>query len=525
MNRRAVDRRTVLRGAAATAAAVSASGIAATGAQATQAASAVRPVGGGLPRSLVFDKADYTVRTATLPSADGGTKEVTYHFYGPVTYVTDPVDATHQSLVVSVPVAIDGEKVDAGHTPIVFANWVGGYFPVSVAKSTGIGEGIMEMPGGRVLENNGNDSNLPKLALAAGYVVVEPGARGRTLVDAGGVYYGTAPAVIVDLKAAVRYLRANKGRVPGDTERIVSTGTSAGGAMSALLGASGDSHLYDGHLRELGAADASDAVFATAAWCPIADLEHADMSYEWCWGSAKLSGTGALVDQTLSKELSAAFADYQASLRIDGIGRYGRLTARNYDDYLLTTYLRPAATAYLDGLSAEARSAYLAANPAIGWDGGRASFTWDAYLAHMGGRNKNVPSFDGFGLTTGENNLFGKGTVGARHFTRYGLDHDTTGLTTKRLDKDIPETLALMNPMHFIRQRHAGRSRHWWIRLGTSDPHTSLTVAGNLAASLAGLGDDVNSAMYWDAGHATNRDPAAFLNWAAQVTGHRPPGA
>lgn len=516
MQHRFAHRRTVLRGIGAVAGAVAAGGLTATGAQASPAA---RTTGVGRPHSLVFDKTAYTLRTAVLPSADGGTKEVTYRFYAPTTYVTDPLDAAHQSLVISVPVAIDGRKVNTERAPIVFANWVGGYFPVSVAEATGVGEGIMEMPNGQVLENNGNDTNLPKLALAAGYVVVEPGARGRTLVDGEGVYYGTAPAVIVDLKAAVRYLRANKGLVPGDTDRIVSTGTSAGGAMSALLGASGDSPLYAGHLRQLGAADASDAVFAAAAWCPITDLEHADMAYEWCWGEAQLSSTGTLVDQNLSRELRAAFAEYQASLRVDGLGGFGRLSARNYDDYLLKTYLQPAATAHLSGLSSDARSAYLADRPAIQWNGKRASFTWDAYLAHMGGRNKNVPSFDGFGLTTGENNLFGKGTVSARHFTRYGLDHDTTGLGADRLDKDIPETLALMNPMHFIRRRHAGRSRHWWIRLGTSDPHTSLTVVGNLAASLSGLGDHVNSAMYWDAGHATNRDPAAFLRWIAEVTG------
>ncbi|WP_244190629.1 hypothetical protein [Streptomyces caeruleatus] len=96
--------------------------------------------------------------------------------------------------------------------------------------------------------------SLPKLALAAGYVVVEPGARGRTLKNSAGEYYGVAPAAIVDLKAAVRYVRSNKGRIPGGVDRIVSSGTSAGGALSSLLGASGDSPLYDKYLKEIGAA-------------------------------------------------------------------------------------------------------------------------------------------------------------------------------------------------------------------------------------------------------------------------------
>ncbi|MER8157229.1 hypothetical protein [Streptomyces sp. NPDC094472] len=153
--------------------------------------------------------------------------------------------------------------------------------------------------------------------LASGYVVVEPGARGRDLVTPDGRYYGVVPAAIVDLKAAARYLHHNKGRVPGNTDRIVSSGTSAGGALSALLGTSGDSPLYDAPLRELGAADASDAIFAGGGWCPIADLEHADMAYEWMLGGSALS-TGEVVDQTVSKQVSAAFLDYQASLRLRG---------------------------------------------------------------------------------------------------------------------------------------------------------------------------------------------------------------
>ena len=59
--------------------------------------------------------------------------------------------------------------------------------------------------------NNSNISSRSDLALAAGYVVVSPGCRGRDNKAADGTYYGKAPAAIVDLKAAVRYIRHNKG--------------------------------------------------------------------------------------------------------------------------------------------------------------------------------------------------------------------------------------------------------------------------------------------------------------------------
>ncbi len=409
--------------------------------------------------------------------------------------------------------------------------------PSSVADATGIGGGGMtgapdggtptasasagtgevESGGNAQVDGRGEMVSNAKLGLAAGYVVVEPGARGRTLVDSSGTYYGTAPAAIVDLKAAVRYLRFNKGRIPGNTDRIVSSGTSAGGALSALLGASGDSPLYAKHLTALGAADASDAIFASGDWCPITDLEHADMAYEWNWGANKLS-SGSLVDRTVSRELSTAFTEYQASLKLRARG-FGALTARNLDDHLLETYLQPAATKYLKSLSESARSTYLAANTFITWAGEKATFTWADFLTHVGARKKDTPAFDAFDLSSGENNLYGTGTTEARHFTLYSLRHE--GSASARLDSDLPGKLDLMNPMYFLKKHNPGRSKHWWIRVGTKDSDTSLSVVGNLAASLEQLGDDVNAAMYWDSGHGANDDAADFITWIAKVTGYK----
>ncbi|MFE7034813.1 subtype B tannase [Streptomyces sp. NPDC057621] len=480
----------------------------------------------GASADLVFDPDAYTESTLTIQDTGGVAHEVVYRFYKVASYVAEPVDATYQSLNVSVPVRIDGTAVDATGAPILLANGIGGYMPSSVADNTGI-----------VASGMGGGTSRQALALAAGYVVVEPGARGRTLVDASGVYYGTAPAVIVDLKAAVRYLKFNKGRVPGDVRRIVSSGVSAGGALSALLGASGDSPLYEPYLKAIGAADTSDAIFAAGAWCPIIDLEHADMAYEWCWGDNPLGG-GAQVDPTVSGELRAAYAEHLASLGLRAKG-FGALTARNLDAYLLRTHLEPSATRYLAALPDADRAAYLAANPFITWtggtsggtsgggsggsSGGRAAFSWDGFLTHVGARKKNAPSFDGFTLATPENNLFGTGTTKARHFTLYSLRHESGD--SARLDADIPAKLDLMNPMHhLVENLNHNRAKHWWIRLGTKDTDTSLSIAGNLSARLTSLGDDVDTAYYWDAGHGADQDPGAFVEWVGEVSGHRHQG-
>ncbi|WP_405885652.1 Tat pathway signal protein [Streptomyces sp. NBC_01136] len=473
--------------------------------------------------SLAFDPDSYTELTTTITDTTGTAHEVVYHFYKVASYVANPVDATYQSLNVSVPVKIDGTAVDATCAPILFANQVGGYMPSSVASATGIGAGGGMGPGGPGGPGGpapaaDSAASRQQLALAAGYVVVEPGARGRSLVDAGGTYYGTAPAAIVDLKAAVRYVKFNKGRIPGNVNRIVSSGTSAGGALSSLLGASGDSPIYDTYLRELGAADASDAIFATGAWCPITDLEHADMAYEWNWGANAL-GSGSLVDQTVSKALTTSYGDYLASLKLTAKG-FGALTARNLDEYLVKTHLEPSATKYLAALSDADRATYLATNTFITWSDGRAAFSWADFLTHVGARKKDTPAFDAFDLSTGENNEFGTGTTAKRHFTLYSLRHEEG--SSARLDSDIPAKLDLMNPMHhLIEDANQNRSKHWWIRLGTKDSDTALTVASNLAARLKDLGDDVDTSYYWDAGHGADNDPGDFIKWIATVSGYR----
>jgi len=121
-----------------------------------------------------------------------------------------------------------------------------------------------------------------------GFIHVELGARS---FDLGGI--GKAPAPCVDQKAAVRMLRLLGSAIPGDKDRMVSVGISGGGQMSSILGASGDMEDYYPALYEMGApgveltpqgryvSTISDAIFASQCYCPIADIDHADLAYAW----------------------------------------------------------------------------------------------------------------------------------------------------------------------------------------------------------------------------------------------------
>ena len=190
--------------------------------------------------------------------------------------------------------------------------------------------------------------------LEAGFIYLYAGCRGRDngTNDDGSTFAGGAPWGAVDLKAAVRCMRANACLLPGDHAQVFVYGASGGGAQSAVVAASGDSALYEPYLESIGAAmeDAegnaiSDAVAGAMCWVPITNLDSADQAYEWNMGQFSSSGTRA--DGTFTKELSddlaAAFADYinQAGF-VDGDGvtlaleegGEGSYTAGSYYDYL-----------------------------------------------------------------------------------------------------------------------------------------------------------------------------------------------
>lgn len=459
---------------------------------------------GQTKESLLFPRDNFTVETKTVKTS-AGDKKVTYRSYMHIPYVANPVDKDYESMNVSVPFEVDGVAIDAINAPILFVIGVGGYMSVNNMRG---GFGGPPASGNRVSSNT-------DLALAAGYVVVSPGCRGRDNKATDGTYYGKAPAAIVDLKAAVRYIRHNKGILPGNTDRIVSVGCSAGGALSALLGASGNSPLYDKYLNEIEAADEKDNIFASACFSPITDLEHADMAYEWNYGT--IPARSGLADQELSKQLKSLFSEYQASLNLQGINNFGTLTAENYDEYLLKYYLIPSANKYLKGLTEEKRKEYLENNKWITWTDNGASFNFADYVTHVG-RMKDLPAFDDFEMKQPEPNLFGNKTTDARHFTNFSIQQ-STGNKNAEIDIEVIKLVNLMNAMYFTGQSNSGCAGYWWLRNGSSDNHTSQTVMINLAASLQNLNKEVNSWVFWDGGHCADYEPEEFIEWIGKVTG------
>lgn len=476
---------------------------------------------------LLFPKDSFKIETKVI-----GDKKVTFRSYKHIPYVANPVDKDYQSLNVNVPIQINGKDIDASHAPILFSIGVGGYMSVNNMRDGGggfggppPGAGGPPPDGGSTPPKNGSmppgagnmgggpppggggpggfhmpaggPGGMPSksnadLALAEGFVVVSPGCRGRDNKAADGTYFGKAPAAIVDLKAAVRYIRHNKGILPGDPDYIISTGVSAGGALSGLLAASGNSQLYDTFLKEIGAANEPDNIYASACFCPITDLDHADAAYEWMYGDK-------------NSDFVNDFKTYQSKLNLQGKDGFGTLTADNYGDYLVRYYLAPSFEKFIRKLDKEKQQAYLKKNTWITYKNNKATFSFSDYVKHVG-RMKGIPAFDDFNLKSGENSLFGTKTTDARHFTTY----------KRTVDSDIPELVYMMNAMNFIQNKDC--AQYWWLRQGTSDAHTSQTVLINLATTLENQHKDVNTSLYWDAGHGADEDTEAFIAWIHSIT-------
>lgn len=480
---------------------------------------------------LLFPKDNFTMETKIVKTS-AGEKKVIYRSFMHIPYVAKPVDKDYQSLNVSVPVSIDGVQANTANAPILFVIGVGGYMSErngsssgshpedgmgmhpSGAPGMGPGQRPGNMPPPRVRPMS-SGSDRGDLALAAGYVVVSPGCRGRDNKASDGTYYGKAPAVIVDLKAAIRYIRHNQGILPGNTEQIVSVGCSAGGAVSAVLGASGNSPLYDSYLKETGAADGRDDIYACACYSPITDLEHADGAYEWMYGN--IPSNSGLVDQDLSAQLKALNTEYQSSLHLQGKNGFGPITSDNYGEYLLHYYLIPSANKYLKGLTDEKQKNYLANNKWMNWKNNEVMFSFKDYVAYVG-RMKNLPAFDDFDKQKPEPSEFGNAKVDTRHFTEFSLRH-STGNANATLEPEVINQRNMMNPIYFVGQKNSGCAIKWWLRNGTRDNDTSQPIMVNLATSLENnLDRDVNAWDFWDAGHCQDDDPESFITWIGNIT-------
>ena len=164
---------------------------------------------------LKFDPEKYEIKTCELQN-----RSVTYRAFENIVYCAKPVSSV-QKLNIYVPEAYYQGKTINGYdlktAPVFAPNTVGGY---------------MEGPAMEVgIDPFNHKPNTAFEALLHGYVVLCAGIRGRNTGMNSQEFFvggsgkentgkeekltGRAPAIIVDMKAAIRYMRYNADVIPG----------------------------------------------------------------------------------------------------------------------------------------------------------------------------------------------------------------------------------------------------------------------------------------------------------------------
>ena len=243
-----------------------------------------------------------------------------------LTYCKKPATKTYESLAVFVPGKyFTAEKNGSTYRCSVNSKAVVGSFtPATAPILMPINTGTLSA------QTSPTAYSYDGLApyLSAGCVYVYAGFRGRSAgydssTGDNELYPGGSPWPVVDLKAAVRYLRYNASDLPCDASRVFVFGFSAGGGVSAVLGSSGGSELFDPYLTSIGAVthDAegnsiSDEISGCASWCPITSFDMANAAYEWSQGQYSSEDTRAEGTWTaaLSAGLASAYGDYVNSM-------------------------------------------------------------------------------------------------------------------------------------------------------------------------------------------------------------------
>ena len=475
--------------------------------------------------SLAFDVKNYESMSTTVDN-----KEIKYRAFEYIPYVANPIDIDQQYMNIYVPEEYFNNGTVNGYNtqtaPIFMPNAVGGYMPSQAMTPK--------------VENGKPNSVL--YALSRGYVVASPATRGRTNKASDGNFIGKAPAVIVDLQAATAYLHANDSTMPGNANRIITNGTSAGGAVSLLQGATGNSSDFQPYLQALGAATAATNVYAVSAYCPITNLDAADMAYEWSYKGitsfnkvtmgqgelpqANVGGNAAPPQRTIqrvnlnaddvaySNLLSEHFPEYVNNLQLhDSMGRVLKLDKNGngtFKNYVKAFIIDAANKAQAKGTDLSKHTYLVRDNKT----GAIKDINWEAYNQFIG-RSKAPGAFDSRSNDTGENNLFGTSTTDNNHFTITAALHDTT--SNQDVYVENAKIVTMMNPMNYLGSPAATNAQFYRIRYGTADSNTSIAIPLIVGTRAQNLGYKVDMATPFGVDHSGDYDLDELFNWMDNI--------
>lgn len=401
-------------------------------------------------------------------------QKITYKAYENIIYAGHPIDTIAQRMSIYEP---DNAPKDA---PVILKTYTTDFSSAAPQKPSADDE--------------------TALALQNGFVVCIAGCRGynsmaintyetaqnskkskkkKNLTKETDVEYcGKLPAPLVDLKAAVRYLRAYDSLLPGNSEKIIATGYMAGGGLAALLGTTAGNPVYNQPLEQIGAADASDMIYGVACFAPLSNPLDAARSGEW------------LTDN------KGEFPNYIKSLALIIPETETPLNAQTYRSFLKEIMSNSALEAmrqacvqiaeemgpeyYSDSCDPDDISEYMV------------DFNLNTYLQKI----KSAAYKNGFRqyFMTLASKTFG--------------DKTAPGYALSVKQMDIFGNISEPNPAAAV---------HWYIRHGALDTSTPITESVNLATMLFNIGIEADFEVPWNVSGSQDYDISDWIEWVKGI--------
>ena len=423
----------------------------------------------GKKPNLTFDANDGVKRTLVMPNG----QTVEYTAYERLYFVGNVEDSTCQYMNVYVP------KGATQKTPIILRTYAREDKPVEPTLPTG-------------LDATGR-------ALQEGYVVAVPGAR-----------FASPNTQLLDLKAAVRYLRLFDKKMPGAAERIIADGTGVGGALCCLLGSTGNHPDYRQQLEEMGAADKRDDVFACISYSPFIDRGHADMAYEWLFNCTNNLTRPLTEEETIrSSKLATQYADYLNDLGLKDPADNSPLTANSFRSYLKRQLIKAAQ---------RAKDAGAEIPDSIGFTFSKAA---DILLP-----THSSPTTNDDRLRATADFLYAQQKPKPRITGEYLVNLDLeTYLNYLATTQPIKKPAELSDGSHGdgsaipFSSKNGSQNRpqttapHWYIRHGALDTETSFAATTVFAVRLQNLGKEVNFLLAWNRPYSGDYALDELFDW------------
>jgi len=384
-----------------------------------------------------------------------------------------------------------------------------------------------------------------------------------------------APATVADIKAAIRFIKSNSERIPGNTESVFILAANHGGLLASIVGASGNDRSYTPYLQEIGAINnVEDNIKGVMVINPKGALDTANEALEWILNRNRqdLSEEQKKISDKMAKEYAnyvnrAGFIGPRGEGLTLQYSQKGVYQDGTYYDYIKSImensladlmlhnkfpYAVPKSWEISEDRAEAEKNIKLAGtyqsreklvddlNAKKVWVELNTSYGLKIKMASIRDFNnifvrKHLPlaSYDGFNKNNKENILFGLGDKKGLHFDAYtakvfkgvpqGKEYAADLYKQDKFGYITLKRVNIFNPLYYLLSSYEGYKTsnvapYWNIRTGVFQNNEPLTSSVNLFLAVNNH-PDVKKVVFnplWGMGDISEigkKDRMDFISW------------